>query len=134
MPRKKKTFSVEHKDLDVFAEVLRSSAEDALPRAAKLVKRGALNIKKGAQRRAPTGPHVPYYSKSINYDTGEEGQLAWAEIGPDKHKRQGALGNLLEYGSATSPPHPHLGPAGEEEEPKFAAQMDKLAAKLAGFA
>lgn len=131
MPRKKKTFSVEHKDLDVFAGKLLSNAQEAPARTAKVVKRGAFNIKKGAAQRAPQGPHLPYYAKSITYDTGEEGPLVWAEIGPDKRRRQGPLGNLLEYGSPTSPPHPHLGPAGDEEEPKFAAQLEKLAAKLA---
>jgi hypothetical protein len=28
-----------------------------------------------------------------------------AEVGPDKSKPQGALGNLIEFGSVNSPPH-----------------------------
>ena len=50
-------------------------------------------------------------------------------VGPDKAKRQGALGNILEFGTRKNPPVPHLGPAAEAEEPRFASAMQELAAK-----
>lgn len=132
MPRKQKNFSIEHQDFDEYAKQLFSLREEALPRTSRIIRRGALNIKKGAQRRVPQSHTLPYYARSISYDSGEEGLTAWAEIGPDKRRRQGPLGNLIEYGSPTSPPHPHMGPAGDEEEPKFAEQLQKLAYQLGG--
>lgn len=122
-------FSVEHKDLDKYVQQLEYSEAELLPEAKRIVARGAYNIKKDAKSRAPRGPHLPYYADSITYETTLTKSSAYAEIGPDKHKRQGALGNLLEYGSPSSPAHPHMGPAGEAEQPKFAAAMEKLASK-----
>jgi len=53
-----------------------------------------------------------------------------AEIGPDKLRRQGPLGNLLEYGSVHNAPHPHMIPAAEAEQPRFEQAMEDLSARL----
>ncbi|MFW3477302.1 hypothetical protein [Streptomyces microflavus] len=70
--------------------------------------RGALNIKNEwkANARASSGRHAPAYPRSIGFDLLAFGpdQLL-AIIGPDKGLPQGALGNLLEYGSVKNPPH-----------------------------
>ena len=52
-----------------------------------------------------------------------------ATIGPDKAVPQGALGNLLEYGSVHNPPHNDGGRALDAELPRFNAQMELLAAR-----
>lgn len=65
------------------------------------------------------GRHAAAYPASITYDITGEGELVEAEIGPDKNRRQGALGNLLEGGGPHSSPHPHVTPA-------FEAQKDDL--------
>jgi hypothetical protein len=54
-----------------------------------------------------------------------------AEIGYDKDKRGGALGNLLEYGSAaTNPPHRDIGRALDAEEPRFIAAIEAIGVRL----
>lgn len=120
---------VEH-NLDAWIADLDSAAEDALPQARKVVARGALNIKKDAKERIGGLAHAPAYPKAISYDTRTSGMSTEAEIGPDKLRRQGALGNLLEFGSVNNPPHPHILPAVEAELPRFEQAMSDLAARL----
>lgn len=106
------------------AELLRVAAV-APAEARKVVAKGLLNIKADARRRIGRPTHAPAYPSSITYDlfTGAIG----GEVGPDKTRRQGALGNLLEYGSVHNPPHPHMGPAGDAEKPRFERAMEDLA-------
>lgn len=53
-------------------------------------------------------PHAPLFPYSISYDLkvfqGFGASVIQAEIGPDKERPQGALGNLIEYGSVNNPP------------------------------
>lgn len=103
------------------------------PTAARVqVQRSALAIKTDARHRVSGRPHLPAYPFSITYDTALTLYGATAEIGPDKEKPQGALGNILEYGGTRSAPIPHMGPAGDAEEPKYVAAMEALAIKALG--
>jgi hypothetical protein len=112
-----------------FADVLAHAADVALAEARKVVQKGALNIKTDARRRASGLRHAPAYPSSITYDSHETASGGWAEIGPDKGRRQGALGNILEYGTPKNAPIPHMRPAAEAELPKFAKAMEDLAVK-----
>lgn len=101
-----------------------------IPRARRdtraVVARGALNIKKewrkNARQSAPK--HAPQYPRTIAFDVLTFGpDQVLAIIGPDKSGAQGALGNLLEYGSVKNPPHNDGGRALVNEVPRFEAQM-----------
>lgn len=52
--------------------------------------------------------HAPAFPSSITYDlkgfSGFGATVIESEIGPDKGRAQGALGNLLEYGSVNNAP------------------------------
>lgn len=94
--------------------------------ARSVLMRGAVNIKKDwrANARASSGRHAPMYPSAVSFDVRRYGRDLWmAEIGPDKGATQGALGNLLEYGSVKNPPHRDGGRALDAEEPRFEAQM-----------
>lgn len=83
------------------------------------ISKGALNIKNAAKQAIidqSRGIFVKQYPYSITYDVTVTGNTVTAEIGPDKDKPQGALGNLLEYGTSKKPPYPHLNPALDAEE------------------
>ena len=97
--------------------------------AEKIVARGAFNIKRDAAKRISGLAHARAYPLSITYDTYAGLHGPAAEIGPDKTRRQGALGNLLEYGSVNNPPHPHMRPAAEAELPKFERALQDAAAR-----
>lgn len=94
-----------------------------------VVFKGAMQIKQDSTRRASGMAHAPAYPRSIDFDMFVSLRGPAAEIGPNKSKRQGALGNLIEYGSVNNPPRPHMGPAAEAEEPKFARALEDLAVK-----
>lgn len=129
------SFRIDAGELDNLAIAFREAGPRAAEAALAVVKRGAQNIKTDAQNRVKGLPHAPAYPRAISYDTHPSPVAPWAEIGPDKAKPQGALGNLIEYGSVHNPGgRPHMRPAGEAEEPKFASALDDLAVKiLAGF-
>lgn len=92
-----------------------------------VVRKGAVNVKNDAQRLASGLRHAPLYPASIGFDAEWKSGAYEAEIGPDKDRPQGALGNLLEYGSANNAPLAHLGPALDIEGPKFEKAMSDLA-------
>lgn len=109
------------------------SAEGKVRTAVQVsVKRGAMNVKRDAQRNiiGQVGrAHAKHYASSITFDV-LPGGLA-AEIGPTIGYRQAFLGKILEFGTATSAPHPHMVPAAEQEQGRLAegvlvAAMDAL--------
>lgn len=102
--------------------------------ARKVVQRGALNIKRD-WRKAWTGlSHAPRLPYAVGYDTQITPAGAVAEIGPDKdlENKQGALGNLIEYGSVNNAPKPGGAPALKAEEPKFLQALEDLALRSIG--
>lgn len=109
--------------------MLMRAIEVAPAEARKVVAKGALNIKKGMQARTAGLAHAPSLPSSITYDTKESAFGAEAEIGPDKSRRQGALGNLVNYGSVNNGPRPFVEPAADEETPRFERAMEDLAMK-----
>ncbi len=123
---------VDASEVQALAEILVKAAGVAPIEARAVVAKGALQIKNDARRRVSGLAHAPAYPASITYDTNETATGAWAEIGPDKGKRQGALGNLLEYGSVKNAPRPHMAPALEAEQPRFEKAMEDLAVKALG--
>ena len=116
--------------LNELAAHLEAVAEDVGPEAKKILGRAGFNIKKDAQRKASGIRHAPHYPRSIGYDTWWRGDSGRVEIGPDKSKPQGPLGNILEYGTVNNPPYAHLGPALDYEGPNFERFMGELGERL----
>ncbi|HEX2551635.1 MAG TPA: hypothetical protein VHK64_08580 [Nocardioidaceae bacterium] len=116
-------------ELAYVATALEKATAVAAAETSKVVSRGALNIKTGARRRITGLAHARRYPYAIDYDLHVTGRGAVADVGANKDKPQGALGNLLEYGSIKNPPHPHIRPAADDEMPKFEKAMDDLAVK-----
>jgi hypothetical protein len=86
---------------------------------------GANNVKRDARKFASGLAHAPHYPRSITYDLDFSGGAIGADIGPDKNLPQGALGNLLEYGSINNAPATHLGPALDRETPGFVDHVNR---------
>lgn len=82
-------------------------------------------------RAAEIGPHAKAYPNSISYDILYANAVSVrSEIGPDKDKPQGALGNLLNFGSVHNPPHEHVGAALDENEADFERGLDLAMASI----
>lgn len=118
--------------LAALAAVFRTNAVRAQLQARAVVERGALNVKAGwrANATATAGRHARLYPSSISYDMLPHPTGAAAEIGPDKSRPQGALGNLLEFGSSKNPPHNDGGRALLAEQAAFTAHIAAIAAQM----
>lgn len=92
-----------------------------------IVRKGAVNVMEDWRQRASGLAHAPLYPRSVTFDAKWEGATYVAEIGPDKDLPQGALGNLIEYGSAKNPPHGDGSAALDAEAPRFEKAMDEAA-------
>jgi hypothetical protein len=51
-------------------------------------------------------------------------------VGGGPSRTPGNLGHIYEYGIPGTAPQPHLAPALEEEEPRFAEQIERMGAEL----
>jgi hypothetical protein len=120
------------RELVQLARVLEENLAEAEPQIAAIVTRGALNVKNGwrANATVTAGRHARRYPSSVSYDVTPIPGGASAEIGPDKGRPQGALGNLLEFGSANNPPHNDGGRALATEAPQFEARVEALTDRL----
>jgi hypothetical protein len=113
--------------LELLAADLAHEAKIAPAEARKVVQKGLLNIKGDWRKRWTGYPHAPRLPAAITYDTKQLGGRIDGEVGPDKDKPQGDLGNLFEYGSVNNAPIPGGLPALRTEEPKFTKAMEDLA-------
>lgn len=110
---------------------LQRAADQAAEETAKVVKKAAQNIKTDVQARWAGMRHAPYLAAAVSYDEpAVDGQVVRTQVGPDKARPQGALGNLLEYGSVHNAPRPALAPAADAEEPRMAQALEDLGAQL----
>ena len=91
-------------DLEAFATHLTVNARKAVQVTSQKVRDDARNRIKGHK-------YLPAYPYSITYSTKFTGDGIEGEIGPDKGRAQGPLGNIIEYGTSKNAPIPHLGPA-----------------------
>lgn len=124
------SLSMDHGEVDRWAVKLTEAASRSPREAAAVVGKGALNIKNGARRRSGGLAHAPAYPYSIGYDQWMSFGGPVAEIGPDKGKRQGPLGNILEYGTEKNAPIPHIAPSADEELPRFERACENLGESL----
>lgn len=100
--------------------------------ARAVVQKGSLNIKNQMISEATSvlgSGSARYFPQSITYETRELATSATGIIGPDKARVQGALGNLLYFGTSRDAPVLNLlGPL-EAEEPRFIAALLAAAEK-----
>ncbi len=116
--------------LEPLLVVLDSAHADTPREAKRIVAKAAVNVKKDARKRASGLRHAPLYPRSIGYDEVDTALGPAADVGPDKDRPQGALGNILEYGTTNNPPRPHMGPAVAAELPRMEKAAADLAARL----
>jgi|GEM_PF-2166987 len=83
-----------------------------------------------ANARRTAGKHGKWYPSSITSERVPEFAAVTVEIGPDKARRQGAMGPGFEYGSIHQPPHLDGQKATDAVEPKFIAKLELAVARL----
>lgn len=100
-------FTVDNSELDRLAADLDAAADGIEPFLVKALKVTSLNIKKGSARKVGRRRHFRQAAQAINFDIvkfqGFGASVVQSEIGYDKERPAGALGNLVEFGAPGSP-------------------------------
>lgn len=116
---------VDMSQVDKLADDLEVVPEKIRPKVKQVVAKGALNVKNGMRQDAGGHPTFRHFPRSISYDTHDDGLSA--EIGPDKALIQGALGNLLYFGSSKNAPVLDINGPLNKETPRFADALADVA-------
>lgn len=114
--------------LDELIRTFEAFPDEVMDRGEKIVGQGCNNIRNDARKRLRAGKHghLPHLPKSFDYDVTRRSSTIVGEAGANRAKPQGKLDPFIEYGTPTSAPHPHWGPALDAERPKF----EKFAGEL----
>lgn len=124
------TVEADFTEFGVLTADLASAGLRALGRIVPVVSKAGFNVMSAARDSAAGLAHAPHYPRSITYDIDITGGTIGAEIGPDKDLPQGALGNLIEYGSANNAPHHDLNNGLTIEIPRFMEQVARIAGEI----
>jgi hypothetical protein len=120
---------------DISEEVMKLAADLAAAPARlagavhQVVAKGALNVKNNWRGAVSGAPHLPQFPYSITYDMTYAPGVVGAEIGPDKGKPQGPLGNIVEFGTANNAPGLQGQRALAAEDPRFTAALEDAVVK-----
>jgi len=104
--------------------------------ADKVLERGALGVKNAMQEdaKASHSGYAKRFASSISYDRRYGvGRMSY-EIGPDKSRPQGALGNLLYFGSRNNGPTLDIEAGLAAEEPRLMSEMQQMLGRVLGDA
>ena len=102
------------------------AAAKLVPAVHEVTRKGADNIKNQMVAEATAGSTSGYYRqfpRSISYDMRTTWGAIEYQIGPDKDQPQGALGNILYFGTSKNAPELNLLAPLEAEEPRFIAAL-----------
>lgn len=91
---------VDDSELRKFAVDLQAAAGKIAPEIRAVIGKGALNIKQQMVSEMRASVHFHGAAGSISYDTKLTHDGIEAEIGPDKDKAGGALGNIAYFGTS----------------------------------
>ena len=102
--------------------------------AAQGILKGAVSQRQrdtsGRFTKSASGPtHLPYIANSIDYDIRPIWMGVSAEVGYNKDKPQGPLGNIVEFGTSKNAPLPALLPAFDAEVPVWQRLLEAIVAK-----
>ncbi|MNW48208.1 hypothetical protein D3C74_255610 [compost metagenome] len=116
-------------ELRAFAADLGKIAHQALPDTDAVLKKGAQNIKDDLVADARGSKHFKGMAGSISYDSMYGIGHAKYEIGPDKGRRGGALGNIYYFGTSRGGGTGDLEGPLAREAPNLERELGKLVDK-----
>lgn len=109
--------------LDKLAADLGKGTAKTVVETRAVIEASALVVKKATQKRWTGLKHAPSLPGAVTFDM----KGLSAEIGPDKQRRQGALGNIVEFGTSKNAPIPGLNPALIEAGPGYVKALEDVA-------
>lgn len=111
--------------LDRLAADLNGAGNAVLPFTATALGRTSMNVKKTWQGKVSGAPGMPGLAAAVSYDVKTTGGIVEAEIGYDKNRYQGPLGNISEFGSPTLAPRGYGAAALQENADDFVHGLER---------
>lgn len=134
-------FRADAAELDKLRADASRFPQDAMPIFRRAAVETATQVKDTARTNASGMAHAPAFPFSITYDFAGDSHGGGAlggfvgsafgsyditmEIGPDKDRAQGSLGNLIEYGSVNNPPQGIMHGALQAHEADWERAVDR---------
>lgn len=119
--------NIDDSELRALSQRIGRASTLMIAEAAKVVGKGALNIKNETRANMSDHPSWKRLGNTVNYElVGLTAEVGYEDRG------QGELAGIYEFGSARHAPHPTLIPAAKAEAPRYAKAMTAAAAKLMG--
>lgn len=122
-------FSIDMSEVTAFEHDLGRVAGRMVADVDATVKKGADNIKRDMEAHASgrlAGGYAKHFPRTISYDRAAKFGLIAYEVGPDKDRAQGALGNLLYFGSKNNDPVLDIEVGIGEETPRLTNALGDL--------
>lgn len=118
--------------LEELRRDLAALPDKILDEGERIVGKGMLNVKKGAQQRVRVQrwAHLPHLARSFSYDVTRRGRLIRGEAGADMEKLQGKLDVYVENGTSNTPASAHWTRSFDEELPNFERYAEDYLARL----
>lgn len=124
------SFYVDASEALVVASNLGKIAGSTVDEVDAILKKGAQNIKTEMEMDLRWSEHFKGMAGSISYDSDYRiGEPAY-EIGPDKSRRGGSLGNIYYFGTSRGGGHGDLEKPLRSEEPRLTSALADLAGKF----
>lgn len=123
-------------EVKALATDLGRTTKEVEREADRVLERGALGVKNAMveDARSSHSGYAKRFASSISYDRRYGvGRMSY-EIGPDKSRPQGALGNLLYFGSRNNAPTLDIEAGLIAEEPRLMSEMGKMLERVVGRA
>lgn len=125
--------AIDTSEVQALAVDLGKASGAVMKEADQVLERGALGVKQAMVEDAEArhSGFARHFPRSISYD--QDGLLSYV-IGPDKGRTQGALGNLLYFGSSNNGPTLDIEAGLIAEEPELVSEMGKMLERVVGGA
>jgi hypothetical protein len=121
---------IETKELTELALSIARIDPEISKQLGDVVQAAGIRLRNEARELAPSGGHAKGYRGKITTKFKPSVRTPSVEVGPILGGI-GSLGGILEFGSPTSGPHPHLHPAFDHEVPRFDKAVTDLSDSVA---
>lgn len=124
------SFEFDTSEINKLAADLGNIPGRMVPPMTAAVRKSAESVQKAMRADARGHAHTPHFPASITTDVKTKVGQIEAEVGPDKGLTQGALGNILYFGTSKNGPVLNINAPLDAETPKFQKAIEEAAGKL----
>lgn len=118
--------AVEKHELDVLVRDLDHVGDDLTDDIADVTEDYINRVKRDAQAGVRGFAHLPHLARSFTAEVTHDRNEVEGEAGAEWARLQGRLDVYIEYGTPTSPPHPHWAPAHDRWAPLWQERIELL--------